>query len=156
MDLTINLEDYTLNIRAGAIIIHNNKVLTHKNKKETHYALIGGRIRIGESSETAIKREIKEEMDKDIEITDYFTTIENFFEFDGNKFHEIFFVYKADFINEEDKKIEYTLNNKEGNENLQYEWLDIDSLNNYNLKPSSVKKLLINNSSTAHIIDKDN
>ena len=65
-------------------------------------------------------------------------------------------VYKADFINEEDKKIEYTLNNKEGDENLQYEWLDIDSLNNYNLKPSSVKKLLINNSSTAHIIDKDN
>ena len=64
MDITINVEDYKLNVRAAGIIIHNNKVLTHKNINENHYALIGGRVRIGEDSETTLKREIFEEMGK--------------------------------------------------------------------------------------------
>lgn len=154
MDLSIDLEGYKLNIRSGAIIIHNNKLLTHKNINESHYALIGGRIAIGEDSEETIKRELKEELGKDIEIIDYVTTIENFFDFNGKKYHEIFFVYKADFINDDDKKIEYTLKNLEGDENLQYEWLDINSLENYNLQPESIKNMLINNDFTSHIIDK--
>ena len=36
-------------------------------------------------------------------------TIENFFEIDSQKYHEIMFVHKAEFINEEDKKIETTI-----------------------------------------------
>lgn len=51
MDITINVEDYVLNVRASGIIIHDNKILLHKNINEDHYALIGGRAAIGESSE---------------------------------------------------------------------------------------------------------
>ena len=49
MDITIDIEDYKLNVRAAGIIIHNNKVLLHKNINENHYALIGGRVEIGEN-----------------------------------------------------------------------------------------------------------
>ena len=38
-------------------------------------------------------------------------TIENFFEMDGSKYHEIMFVHKIEFVEEEDKYIEYTLKN---------------------------------------------
>ena len=154
MDLTIDLEDYKLNIRAGAIIIHNNKVLTHSDKNLNHYALIGGRIELGEDSETTIKRELKEELGKDVQITDYVTTVENFFESNGKKFHELFCVYKAEFVNEADKKIEHTLKNMEGNENLQYEWIDINKLDNYSLLPLSIKEMLKNNDYQSHAIDK--
>ena len=58
MDITIDVEDYKLNVRAAGVIIHNNKVLVHKNVNSDHYALVGGRIEIGENSVDTIKREI--------------------------------------------------------------------------------------------------
>ena len=43
-------------------MIHNGKILVHRNVNSDHYALIGGRVEIGESSANTIKREIKEEL----------------------------------------------------------------------------------------------
>ena len=71
MDLTLDVGEYKLNVRAAAVIIHNNKILMHKNVNKDHYGLIGGRVEIGESSEETVKREIKEELNKEIEITGY-------------------------------------------------------------------------------------
>ena len=88
-DLTLDVEDYKLNIRAAGIIIHNGKVLVHRNTNSNHYALVGGRVEIGEDSVSTLKREIQEEMGKDIEIIGYISTIENFFEMEGFKYHEI-------------------------------------------------------------------
>ena len=142
MDLTVNLEDYLLNIRAAAIIVHNNKVLVHRNVNSDHYALLGGRVKIGEDSETTVIREILEEIGKKVEVTGYVATIENFFEMKNKKYHEILFVHKAEFEKEEDRKLEKTIKNAEGKEYLQYEWLEIDKLNNYNLLPNSIKNFL--------------
>ena len=116
MDLCLDVGEYKLNIRAAGVIIHNNKVLTHKNVNKDHYAIPGGRIEIGENSEETLKREMQEELGKEIEIKDYMATIENFFEMDGKKYHEFYFLYKAEFANEEDKKIDYTMHNIEGKE----------------------------------------
>ncbi len=55
MDITINVEDYKLNVRAAGVIIHDGKILAHKNINSDHYALIGGRVEIGESSANTIK-----------------------------------------------------------------------------------------------------
>ena len=77
MDLTLDVEDYKLNVRAAGVIIHNEKLLVHKNINSNHYALVGGRVEIGESSIETVKREIKEELGKDIEITGYISTIFN-------------------------------------------------------------------------------
>ena len=155
MDLTIDVEDYKLNIRAVVVIIHNNKVLVHKNVNSNHYALLGGRVKIGEDSETTVKREIKEELNKDIDVTGYIGTIENFFEMKGSKFHEILFIHKAEFIDEEDKKIEYTLKNNEGEDYLQYEWLDLDKIDEYPLLPQVSKTILRENKFPVHRINDD-
>lgn len=155
MDLTIDVEDYKLNVRAAGVIIHNNKVLVHKNLNSNHYALIGGRVEIGEDSATTVKREAQEELDKEVETTGYVATIENFFEMKGRKYHEILFIHKAEFINDEDKKIEYTLKNMEGKEHLQYEWLELDKLDEYPLVPKTVKDILKENKFPVHKINKE-
>ena len=103
-DLAIKMDGYKLNIRSVGIIIHNGKVLLHKRKSADYYALLGGHVRIGESSQDTVKREMQEELGKEIEITGYISTIENFFELKDLKYHEIMFVYKAEFCDEEDKK----------------------------------------------------
>ena len=155
MDLTIDVEDYKLNVRAAGVIIHNNKVLVHKNVNKDHYALIGGRVEIGEDSVTTVKREAQEELGKEIETTGYVSTIENFFEMKGRKYHEILFIHKAEFINDEDKKIEYTLKNMEGKDHLQYEWLELDKLDEYPLVPKTVKDILKENKFPVHKINKE-
>lgn len=79
MDLTIDIEEYKLNIRVAGIIIHNNKVLLHKSINKEYYALVGGRVKIGEDSKSAVKRELEEELGKEVCIEDFLGVIENFF-----------------------------------------------------------------------------
>ncbi len=155
MDLTLDVQNYKLNIRSAGIIIHNGKILVHRNINSDHYALVGGRVEIGEDSITTLKREIQEEMGKDIEITGYISTIENFFEMKGAKYHEIMFVHKADFLNEEDKKIEYTIKNIEGKDYLKYEWLDINKIDEYKIVPKAIKRILKESELPVHKINID-
>ena len=129
--------------------------MAHKNINSDHYALIGGRVEIGESSANTIKREIKEELGKDVEIIGYISTIENFFEMKGSKYHEIMFVHKIEFANEEDKKIEYTMKNIEGEDYLQYEWLEMNKIDEYPLLPRAVKDILKENKFPIHKINND-
>lgn len=155
MDLTIDVEDYKLNVRATVIIEHNGKILAHKNIHSNHYALIGGRVKIGEDSESTVKREMLEELGKEIEVTGYVATIENFFEMKDSKYHEILFVHKAEFVDEDDKKIDYNLKNVEGEDWLQYEWLDVSKIDEYPLLPTSIKSVLKENKFPVHKITKD-
>ena len=155
MDLTIDVEDYKLNVRAAGLIIHNGKILAHRNINSNHYALIGGRVEIGENSVDTIRREIKEELGKDVEITGYVATIENFFNVDGLKYHEILFVHKVEFIDENDKKIEYTMKNIEGKDYLRYEWLDLEKIDEYPILPKIIKEVLKENKFPTHKINND-
>lgn len=155
MDLTLDVEDYKLNIRAGGVIIHNNKVLAHRNINKDHYCLPGGRVEIGETSEETIKREIKEELGKDIQIIKYMATIENFFKMEGKKYHEIYYIYNVEFEKEEDKKIEYKMNNLEGKNYLQYQWIDLNDIEKYNILPACIKDILKAKQFPIHIISKE-
>lgn len=73
----------------------------------------------------------------------------------GAKYHEMLFIHRAEFVNEEDKKIEYTLKNKEGKDYLQYEWIDIDHLDDYPIKPAIIKEILKQGKFPVHMINKD-
>lgn len=155
MDISLEIEEYKLNIRAAVVIIHDNRVLVHRNMNKDHYALPGGRVLIGEDSEETVKREMKEEIGKQIEITGYVTTIENFFKMDGKKYHEIVFIYRAEFIDNEDRKLNHILYNIEGKEYLQYEWLDLNKIEEYNVLPKCTKRMLKHKEVPVHKIDNE-
>lgn len=155
MDITVKMENHTLNVRAAGIIIHNNKVLMHRNVNESYHALLGGRVELGESSEDTVKREILEELGKEVEITGYCCTIENFFNFRGSEYHEIMFVHFAEFVDDEDKKIEETLKNIEGREELEYRWLDLDKINEYEIRPDIMRKVLSDKVFPVHVVNDD-
>lgn len=156
MDITINVDDYKLNVRAACMIKHNNKVLVHRNINSDHYCLIGGRVKIGEDSETTIKREVKEEIGKEIEITGYIATIENFFEMKGSKYHEYMFIYQAEFKEKKDKLIEEELKNIEGKDYLKYVWLDLNKISEHPILPQVVKEILKEGKYPVHKINIDN
>ena len=155
-DLTVEVDGALLNCRAAGIIIHEEKVLFHRNTADVYYALLGGRVQICESSDNTVKREIKEELGKDVEITGYIATIENFFNAKGKDYHEILFVHRAEFVDDDDKKITETLQNVEGDteKHVQYEWLNIKDFDKYDIRPSIIKEVLINGQFPAHVINK--
>lgn len=142
MDITIDLNDYVLNMRTAGLLIQNGKILFHKNINKPHYCLIGGRIQIGEDSITALKREVLEELGKDVVVDDVAIIVENFFTMNNKKYHEILFVHNMQFTNEEDKLIEHDLEGIEKKEYMRYMWIKEKDIDTTNICPKGINKIL--------------
>ena len=67
-------------------------------KAQTFYRPLGGGIEFGESSEQAVRREIKEELDAEIADLRFLGTLESIFIFNGNPAHEIVLIYSGRMI----------------------------------------------------------
>jgi ADP-ribose pyrophosphatase YjhB (NUDIX family) len=62
----------------------------------TFYRPLGGGIELGERGEEAVRRELREEIGAELANVAYIATIENLYELDGQRGHEIVLVYSAD------------------------------------------------------------
>ena len=55
-------DKYICGLRAAGVVIKDNMILVQRDKDGNDYALPGGHIKIGETSEAALAREMAEEM----------------------------------------------------------------------------------------------
>ena len=123
----------------------NNKILVSqgydKKTGQTFYRCLGGGIEFLETSQEALKREYKEELNIDIEVGEFCGIAENIFEFEGNKAHELILFYYIK-IKESDFKEEYHML-EDGGENDAF-WIDIEDFksNNKILYPQQIFKYL--------------
>ena len=91
-------------IRALAICVFrsHNRIFVAEGydsvKDEVFYRPLGGSIEFGEHSEEAAVRELREEIDAEINDLRYLGTIENLFTFEGQPGHEIVVVYEGKFV----------------------------------------------------------
>ena len=150
MDLRFLVDGMKLNVRAGVMIIKDGKVLLHKNDNKDNYCLPGGGVKFLESSDETVIREVKEETGMDIKIDEFVSTIENIFEQNGIKFHEIYFIYKASPVGDIDTS--KVINNLEGKP-LKYGFVDIDKIDDYYILPVVSKDLIKNKKE--HIINRE-
>jgi 8-oxo-dGTP pyrophosphatase MutT (NUDIX family) len=98
MDISVFLNDIKLNIRSAVLIETENGYVFDKDTTEGFYYVVGGRVKINESSEDAAKREIYEELGLTIENIDLKAVVESFFIYDNEKYHEICFYYNYKII----------------------------------------------------------
>lgn len=126
---------YANKIRPNALIIirHNNFVLASPGKdttkKEEFYRLLGGGIEMGELSYETIKREIKEEINGTIINEKFLRVIENIYEYDSQKGHEITFLFEGD-IQEDSLYNEKRIRILDKTEEAYAEWVPIDKIKN--------------------------
>lgn len=99
MDLTIQLETITLNIRVAVLIKKEGGFILEKNKGG-YYFPVGGRVKAGETSEEAAKREVFEELSVVVEGLKLRAIVELFFCSEDSHVHEICFVYSVSDIDD--------------------------------------------------------
>ncbi|MCJ0588404.1 NUDIX domain-containing protein, partial [Enterococcus cecorum] len=62
MDVTFEVENQKFNYRVCGIIIDNQKILAMRDECSPYYYLPGGRVKLGETAEESIQREMLEEL----------------------------------------------------------------------------------------------
>lgn len=125
--------DMKLEVIARAIVIIDGNVLLQRNVQRDDFALPGGHIEKGETVKQSLIRELKEETGLDIEPGKLVYVNENFFEQDGEEFHEIGLYFQARIISEIGDKIE----SKESH--IDFWFIGLDSLPQMNVYPSFLK-----------------
>ena len=141
--------------RTSAIIYNSDKskVLLFKIEDGRDYFLLpGGRIEFNEDSKSAIKREIKEELNYDIDF-ELCTIQENFLEKGGTITTQYCFVYKGIYNGEIiDNRIECI-----DHDGQSFYWVNVDELNNYKVLPKSlITDIMRDNKEIRHCVERIN
>ena len=130
--------------RAGAVIIEDGCVLLAKNDAADYYYSVGGAVKLMETAEEAVKREVLEETGINYEVDRLAFVHENFFVDEavqkGVYFHEISFYYlmKPQGKKEIDKE-SYCFSGRE-----YMHWVPIDKLGDIEVYPVYFKDKLRN------------
>lgn len=138
--ITFERNHNKFNFRVAGIAIHNNRILLHTTEKDDFWNLPGGRVEFNESTDQTIKREIKEELDIEIQMSKLLFVNEDFFEYEDKRYHEIGFYYLIDFQDgHEILTKDGEFKGIEDNGRLIFKWFSLDELKDLNVYPEMLK-----------------
>ena len=147
MDVTFQTDVGRFNYRVAGVLIHENRLLVMTDERSPYYYLPGGRVSMNEESTMAIKREIKEELDVEVEATQLLWIVENFFveQQSQEQFHEIGMYYLLQ-LTEEDilKRSQEFIMNEGGYKKLSFLWLPLEKIKHLNIYPLFLKERIMN------------
>ncbi len=98
-DISYRAGNNKFNYRVCAVILHDGKILAmHHDGHSPHYSLPGGRVKIAETAEQAIVREIGEELSITARIIRPLWLNQSFFQEDADKlnYHELCLYFLVD------------------------------------------------------------
>ncbi len=120
-----------IRVKAMCVFMHEGKMLASRGldrkSGKVFYRLLGGGVEFGESSEQAVRREMIEEVQSEILNLSFVTVVENIFEFEEIRGHEVVFIFKGDLARRElyDLPV-FTF--YEGENEQEAEWVDADEI----------------------------
>lgn len=144
--------------RVAGLIIKDDKCLFITSESLKYIYTLGGGVKIGESSEEAIIREVYEELGVKCKVVRLAAIIENFFTgtigvIKDDRCHALEFYY---ILNVEEEELEAKSINMDGDLE-EVRWLDINNLENFDVRPAVLKNRIteiINSKEVIHIINK--
>ena len=138
-NITIVNENVRFNYRVAFIIKHKNRVLLENTGG--FFNMIGGRVQFGESSLSAAKRELKEELNIEVDNIKLINVSENFFDWAGKRQHEMLFVYEI--VLDDSYEIVKKDNFKclDADDEI-FTWFDVNEVEKLDCRPKVIKKLV--------------
>ena len=148
-DLLFDIDGELFSYRIGGVLIRDNKILL--TKRGDNYSIPGGHAQIGETSQETIIREYKEETGLDVEIVNVISTMENFWNIDNKKCHQLCIFYRIKVKNKKQK-----LTPNPDRKDTEFVWVNLDELKNIKLYPNGVVDQILDNTvDNTHFINKD-
>ena len=137
MDFRTRIDAHSFGVRVSALILKDDKIYLAKSPYDSYY-LLGGAILVDELTEDALKREIREEVNLDIEVGKLAFIVENQFALEGINYHQIEFHYLANPLSEPNSEM------VESGQTRKCEWVSLDRLSDIDLNPAFLKTALKN------------
>ena len=142
MDITYQTDDGKFNYRVCAIILHENSILATKNEGTPYYYLPGGRVKLHETADAAIEREVFEELGVHGKIVRPLWLNQGFFTEDvtGQRFHELCVYFLIDVSQTDLPDRGQSFVRYEGERRYLYEWLPLSQIKKKYLYPQFIKE----------------
>ncbi len=142
MDLTFKTAEGYFNYRVCGILLQNGKLLAMKDKRSPYYYLPGGRVKLGETAEDAILRELNEELRITCRIQRPLWLNQGFFEEDvtHERFHEICLYFLMDISGTDLLSRGECFEGPEVHNGQHFVWLPLEGLEKEYFYPIFLKK----------------
>jgi len=151
-DVNFTFDNDRFNYRVGILIFCGNKVLISKFESVNFYNIMGGRVKLGENTQDAVKRELKEELDYDLNVPIELKIVsEDFFNWMDKYVQELTFVYKLELSEEYFEKFKNF--NVIDSKDERVNWFDKDQLQKINCVKNFMKEVFDLPQGIVHAID---
>jgi len=129
---SVRYETELFSLRSAALIMDEDRLLVCRNRKASDsFYTIGGGVRVGETTEEAVVREVFEETGRLLGIERLVFVQERFFSHDGLQHHELVFFY---LMKRENLSIGEEAVMDQAEESMM--WMPFDQLDGKNLIPA--------------------
>ena len=142
MDLTFKTPSGIFNYRVCAVILYEDALLATKNVRTPYFFLPGGRVQLHEDAESAIRRELMEELDLCPTALRPLWLNQGFFTEDvtQEKFHELCLYYLVDISGTDLPSRGNAFLRTEGDQAYLYQWIPLSQLKDTYLYPLFIKE----------------
>lgn len=137
-------EGIIFNFRSAAVIEEDGYILIHKSMEEKFWSLPGGRVEFGEETDSAVIRELKEELNLEGKVKRLLWFAEDFYSYKEEEYHEICTYYLVEPLSKDFKDKEKIYKGLEGNKELVYKWVEIKLLEEIEIYPIILRDKLRN------------
>ncbi|MDX1659254.1 MAG: NUDIX domain-containing protein [Nitriliruptorales bacterium] len=146
--------DTIFQVRVAGVAVADGRVLLHRLPTEDFWSLPGGRIEVGESAGDALHREMREEIDAEVEVGGLLWVIENFFEHaplddSGQRaptaHHEIGLYLEMsvpDEVEQRDSLVGIEFAGTEREHRLEFRWFGQDEVGAMDVRPEMLRDRL--------------
>jgi len=146
VDITFKTDDGIFNYRVCAVIIDKDRLLAMMDERSPYYYLPGGRVRLHETAEDALSREIQEELGVTADMIRPLWLNQGFFIEDvtGDRYHEICLYYLVDVSQTDLLKMGDRFTVYEGRKKHTFRWFSFDEVESAYLYPKFIRRKIRN------------
>lgn len=154
MDITLKMPEGIFNYRACAVITGGGRLLAMRDERSPYYYLPGGRVKLGETAEAAVLREVREELEIGAEIVRPLWLCQSFFTEDVSleRYHELCLYFLVDVSKTELLKRGNEFSLSENGHAHKFRWLRFEELGEQYLYPLFIKKKIFSLPQSLEII----